>query len=72
MPCYICTTCGIQYADTVLPPEHCRICEDERQYIGWAGQRWTTLTELQRTHKNQLDVEGPELGLCSRMIVSVR
>ena len=61
MPCYICTTCGVQYADTVLPPEHCRICEDERQYIGWAGQRWTTITELQRTHKNQLDVEGPEL-----------
>lgn len=61
MPCYICVTCGVQHADSVLPPEHCRVCEDERQYIGWTGQRWTTLTELQSTHRNQLDVEGPEL-----------
>jgi glyoxylase-like metal-dependent hydrolase (beta-lactamase superfamily II) len=61
MPCYICATCGVQYAESVLPPQHCRICEDERQYIGWTGQRWTTLAELQSTHKNQLDVEAPEL-----------
>ena len=61
MPCYICTTCGVEYAESVLPPEHCVICEDERQYIGWTGQRWTTLPELQSTHRNQLDVEGPEL-----------
>jgi glyoxylase-like metal-dependent hydrolase (beta-lactamase superfamily II) len=61
MPSYICTTCGVQYRDTVLPPEHCLICEDERQYIGWAGQRWTTLTDMQRSHRNQLDVEAPEL-----------
>jgi hypothetical protein len=58
---YICTTCGAQYAESVLPPEHCIICEDDRQYIGWAGQRWTTLQELQSTSRNQLDVEGPEL-----------
>jgi glyoxylase-like metal-dependent hydrolase (beta-lactamase superfamily II) len=58
---YICTTCGVQYAESVLPPEHCRICEDERQYVGWSGQQWTTLKELQSTHQNRLDVEGPEL-----------
>jgi glyoxylase-like metal-dependent hydrolase (beta-lactamase superfamily II) len=61
VPCYICVTCGVQYAESVLPPEHCLVCEDERQYIGWTGQRWTTLTDLQSTHRNQLDVEGPEL-----------
>jgi glyoxylase-like metal-dependent hydrolase (beta-lactamase superfamily II) len=61
MPSYICTTCGVQYPESVLPPEHCAICEDERQYIGWSGQRWTTLKELQSTSRNQLDVEGPEL-----------
>jgi hypothetical protein len=61
MPNYICTTCGVQYAESVLPPEHCVICEDERQYVGWEGQRWTTLKELQTRYKNQLDVEGPEL-----------
>jgi glyoxylase-like metal-dependent hydrolase (beta-lactamase superfamily II) len=61
MPNYICSTCGVQYADTVLPPEHCIICEDERQYVSREGQRWTTLKELQNTYRNQLDVEGPEL-----------
>jgi glyoxylase-like metal-dependent hydrolase (beta-lactamase superfamily II) len=61
MPNYICTTCGVQYADTIVPPERCAICEDERQYVGPEGQRWTTLKELQTKYRNQLDVEGPEL-----------
>jgi glyoxylase-like metal-dependent hydrolase (beta-lactamase superfamily II) len=61
VPNYICTTCGIQYAESVLPPEHCTVCQDERQYIGWTGQRWTTMAELQGNHRNQLDVEAPEL-----------
>jgi glyoxylase-like metal-dependent hydrolase (beta-lactamase superfamily II) len=61
VPNYICVTCGVQYADTVSPPEHCAICEDERQYVGWEGQRWTTLKEMQTKYRNQLDVEGPEL-----------
>jgi hypothetical protein len=61
VPNYICVTCGVQYADTVLPPEHCIICEDERQYVGPEGQRWTTLKEMQVKYRNQLDVEGPEL-----------
>jgi hypothetical protein len=61
VPNYICITCGIQYAESAQPPERCVICEDERQYVGWEGQRWTTLKELQTTHKNRLDVEGPEL-----------
>lgn len=43
---YICKTCGIQYADSEQPPQHCLICEDERQYIGWNGQQWTTLDEI--------------------------
>ena len=61
MPNYICTTCGVQYADSALPPEHCAVCDDDRQYVGWEGQRWTTLKELQASHVNRLDVEGPEL-----------
>jgi glyoxylase-like metal-dependent hydrolase (beta-lactamase superfamily II) len=61
MPNFICATCGVQYADSVVPPERCLICEDERQYIGWEGQRWTTLKEMQAQYRNQLDVEGPEL-----------
>jgi len=36
----------VQYAPSQSPPEHCPICEDERQYVGWNGQQWTTLAEL--------------------------
>lgn len=36
---YICATCGVQHAATAAQPEHCPICEDERQYIGSKGQR---------------------------------
>ena len=61
MPKYICAACGVQYADSAAPPERCTVCEDERQFVGREGQRWTTLREMQAAHKNQLDVEGPEL-----------
>ncbi len=36
----------MQYAPSESPPEHCPICSDERQYVGWNGQQWTTLAEL--------------------------
>jgi glyoxylase-like metal-dependent hydrolase (beta-lactamase superfamily II) len=42
----ICVTCGVQYAAEGFDAEVCRICADERQYVGWGGQRWTTLAEL--------------------------
>jgi len=40
---FIRVTCGMQYKESDSPPEHCIICEDERQYIRSKGQRWTTL-----------------------------
>ena len=46
MTAWICATCGNQQADTTAPPRSCAICEDPRQYVGWEGQRWTTLEEL--------------------------
>jgi glyoxylase-like metal-dependent hydrolase (beta-lactamase superfamily II) len=46
MPAFICRTCGVQYAPTETPPAACPICEDERQYVGWNGQQWTTLDQL--------------------------
>lgn len=49
---YICVTCGTQFTSTDQPPEHCPICEDERQYVGHGGQQWTTLDNLKRTHRN--------------------
>lgn len=34
----------MQYGAVV--PDVCRICADDRQYVGWSGQQWTTLDEL--------------------------
>jgi glyoxylase-like metal-dependent hydrolase (beta-lactamase superfamily II) len=46
VPAFICRTCGVQYAPSDTPPSNCPICEDERQYVGWGGQQWTTLDDL--------------------------
>jgi hypothetical protein len=37
------------------------ICEDERQYVGSDGQRWTTLDELRATHRADVREEEPGL-----------
>jgi hypothetical protein len=52
--CYVCTTCGVQFAATQAPPERCPVCEDERQYVRWGGQEWTTLDDLRREHRNEI------------------
>ena len=59
---YICKTCGVQHALGTAPPERCLICSDERQYIGWGGQQWTTLEEMKAGgYGNRLrQVEGEE------------
>ena len=58
---YICATCGVQHAESDPAPEHCPICEDERQYIGHKGQRWTTIPELQKEHHNRIEEIAPHL-----------
>jgi hypothetical protein len=55
----ICATCGVQYASTRAD---CPICEDERQYVGWGGQRWTSLAELRAAgHRGRVEQEGPDV-----------
>jgi hypothetical protein len=61
MPHFLCTTCGTQYAESPAPPDRCPVCEDERQYIGWGGQQWTTLDRLRTDHGNQIRPEEPNL-----------
>jgi glyoxylase-like metal-dependent hydrolase (beta-lactamase superfamily II) len=61
MPYFICTTCGTQYAESASPPPACPVCADPRQYLKPAGQQWTTLESLRRTHKNTLRAEEPGL-----------
>lgn len=48
---FMCRQCGVQFAASDAPPSSCPICEDERQYVRWAGQDWTTLEDLGRDHK---------------------
>ena len=61
VPCFICVTCGVQFPETSDAPERCPICQDERQYVGWEGQRWTTLEELRRDHRADIREEEPGL-----------
>jgi len=77
--CHICKTCGVQYAEGETPPERCIICEDERQYVGWGGQQWTTLDELReagytnRLHKHEPGLTGigtqPHFGIGQRALL---
>ena len=52
MPHFICTACGMQYAESEKPPAQCVICEEERQYVPARGQSWTTLEALAQSHMN--------------------
>jgi hypothetical protein len=61
MDTFICKTCGTQFPASEKPPEHCPICEDERQYVGWNGQEWTTLDELREKHTNEIRLVEPGL-----------
>jgi Metallo-beta-lactamase superfamily. len=58
---YICITCGTQFPESAEPPAACAICEDERQYVPEAGQRWTTLDELRASHRAEVREELPGL-----------
>lgn len=62
MTFYICETCGTQYADTPAPPAQCPICEDERQYVGWNGQVWTTHEALTAKYKLRIEDDAGLLG----------
>ena len=56
---WICTTCGTRYEPALKPPQNCPICEDERQFVNWNGQEWTTLEQLQGSHSNLVKPQGP-------------
>ena len=59
MPFFICTTCGTQFAESAEPPAACRICSDERQYVGLGGQHWTLLELMLEEHENHLEAVAP-------------
>jgi hypothetical protein len=58
---FLCVTCGSQFAESKRPPEHCPICEDERQYVNPDGQQWTTMDALRSSHRNVIKKEESDL-----------
>jgi len=63
MPHFICETCGTQYPESEAPPAACPICEDARQWVPEDGQRWTTMEELAREHRNVVREDGELTGI---------
>lgn len=63
MPPFICETCGTQYAETPAPPAHCPVCEDDRQYVGWGGQAWTTHEALAEKYRLLIEDDAGLLGI---------
>ncbi len=61
MPHFICITCGSQHAESDRPPDRCATCDDERQYVGLAGQQWTTIEALAETHEIAFSEDEPGL-----------
>jgi hypothetical protein len=51
----------VQFDEAAQPPPSCPICEDERQFVRHAGQKWTTLQQLQTDHHNCIEDEAPRL-----------
>jgi glyoxylase-like metal-dependent hydrolase (beta-lactamase superfamily II) len=72
MPSYICTTCGVGYAESAAPRETCLICADDRQYVNAKGQAWTTLEALQQDHVNDIrQLEPGLIGIGTRPQVAI-
>ncbi|GLH80109.1 hypothetical protein SSBR45G_50180 [Bradyrhizobium sp. SSBR45G] len=46
MPLWTCLQCGAQFPDRESPPAACRICDEERQFVNWSGQRFLSRDEL--------------------------
>lgn len=63
MACYICETCGTQYAESELPPAECAVCTDERQYVGAQGQTWTTHADLAAKYRLRIEDDAGLLGV---------
>jgi glyoxylase-like metal-dependent hydrolase (beta-lactamase superfamily II) len=61
MPKFLCTTCGLQYSESPVPPSRCVICEDPRQFVPKTGQGWTTPEKLGVDHFNTFRKIGNDL-----------
>lgn len=60
---FMCMQCGVQFAESHVPPSSCPICSDSRQYLRLAGQAWTTMEELAAGHQVVLKDEDGVLSI---------
>ena len=61
MTIFLCQACGTSYPDAPSPPPHCRVCEDERQYIPAGGQAWIGSQALAAIRCNAWQLHEPGL-----------
>lgn len=59
----LCATCGTQFGSPLVAAMHCSICEDDRQYVGRDGPRWTTHAELATGHRLRIEDDDGLLGI---------
>jgi len=72
MDLFICATCGTQFPQSNSAPPNCPICDDERQYLGHQGQRWTTLSALQQGHTNTFhEIEPGLTSIKSEPVIAI-
>lgn len=73
----ICVTCGVQYPYGI-DLGVCPICTDERQFVGYDGQQWTTSAQMGHSYVNVFrpEVRGlwgvgtaPGFGIGQRALV---
>jgi hypothetical protein len=64
----------VQFAAAEGAPSACPICEDDRQYVRWTGQEWTTLEDLRRDHENEIreDLELTGIGTTPAFAIGQR
>lgn len=57
---YVCHACGVQYEASNTPPEFCKVCCDERQFVPDSGQKWFDINELnEKGHVNEFGLVEP-------------
>jgi hypothetical protein len=62
MEAHICCNCGTQYLPYTQPPHVCKICRDERFFVRWGGQEWTTVSRM-REEGYRCEIHMLEQGL---------
>jgi len=67
MTVFLCVACGTSYPAAEEPPEHCPVCEDERQFVPVAGQYWIAREALAEIHGSVQRVSGSHVAAALKL-----